>query len=145
MSGGNRQDQFLITVSAQQVVGGPLTSLGRFDKRSGGTVSAADTKYRPGASPDEVSFGGPRTTENVTASRNYDADRDDALVKRLRGLVGQATVVVSQQPLDATLTPKGDPTVWRGTLIKVSAPDADSTSGSISMFELEVSTSGSVA
>lgn len=145
MSGGNRQDQFLVTVTAQQTVGGPLTSLGRFDKRSGGTVSASDTKHRPGGSADELSFGGPRTTENVTVQRNYDADRDDAIVKRLRGLVGQATVVVSQQPLDGTLTAKGEPTVWRGTLIKVTAPDADSTASGTSMFELEVSVSGSVA
>jgi hypothetical protein len=140
----SRQDLYQITVSAQTSVNGPLVALGRFDRRSGGNVTASDTKYRPGASPVEVSLGGPRTVENVTISRLYDLDRDHELAKRLATVVGQGRVSVAQQPLDSNYVAWGTPTTWNGILTRVTWPDADSSGNAASLLELEVSTAGGV-
>lgn len=140
----SRQDQFLITVSAQLTAGGPMVSLGTFDRRSGGEVSASDTKYRPGGSPNEISLGGPRTVGNVTVSRLYDLARDHDRAKQLAAVVGQGRVTVSQQPLDASQVPTRTPTIWNGVLTRVTFPDADSSGNAASMLELEVSTAGGV-
>lgn len=140
----SRQDLLLITASAQTAVGGPMVSLGTFERRSGGAVSATDVKFRPGGSPTETSLGGSRTTENVTISRVFDLDRDNELLKRLASVVGQAKVTVSQQPMTADYVPRGTPTIWSGILIKATPPEADSGGNATSMMELEVSTSGSI-
>src|SRR6059036_351117 len=141
-----RQDQFRTDVFVQLAPGGPLVRVtDPFDTCSGGAVTAADTKHRPGGALNEVSFGGPRTVENVTVSRCRGPGRDNDLSKRLMGVVGWAKAQVSKQPLDAQMVPSGAPTTWTGTLIRVTPPAHDANSASTAMLELEVSTAGSVA
>jgi hypothetical protein len=103
-----RQDQFRTDVFVQLAPGGPLVRVtDPFDTCSGGAVTAADTKHRPGGALNEVSFGGPATVENVTVSRYWDQARDNDLSKRLMGVVGWAKAQVSKQPLDAQMVPSG--------------------------------------
>jgi hypothetical protein len=142
----SRQDQFVTFVSVQLTPGGPLVRIpDPFDTCSGGAVTAADTKHRPGGALNEQSFGGPRTVENVTTSRGWDQARDNDLSKRLMNCVGWAKAQVSKQPTDPQMVPIGAPTTWTGTLIRVTPPPHDSNSASRAMMELEVSTAGSVA
>ena len=117
---------------------------GTWDKKSGGDVTAAETKYRPGGMAPEKSIGGPASVSNVTASREYILERDHAAAKRWLSRVGRARVTVHQHALDADGVPRGKPFTYRGVLQKVSIPDADSTATGVSMLEIEVSTDGTV-
>lgn len=133
----SRQDQWLITATLD---GKPI---GTWDKKTGGAVTAQDTKYRPGGMVPEVSLGGPVTIDNVTLDRLYD-DSQKALLKQLMAAAGKGRVAVTQQDLDTYGAPKGAPYVFTGTLIKVTPPDADSMSNAAAMLAIEVSTDGRV-
>jgi hypothetical protein len=139
VSNGQRSDLWLTNVTVDG------TSLGVFDKKSGGSMTGQETKYRPGGSATQVSLGGPVDVENVTVSRIYVRERDHVLSKQLMGRVGKAVVTVAQQPLDENLTPWGAPIVYTGRLTKITVPDADSNSQGASLFELEVSTQGTIS
>ena len=135
---GSRQDQWLITATYD---GKPL---GSWDKKSGGSLAAQDTKYRPGGMVPEISLGGPVSIDNITLSRLYDSGQK-ALLKTLAALTGRARIVGTQQDLDQFGAPTGSPYTWTGTLIKLTFPDADSMSNSANMVEIECSTDGRVA
>lgn len=135
-----REDQFAVTIT---IDGEPL---GIFDKFDGGETSAEETKYKPGGMQPQKSLGGSSTTDNITVSRLVDnVDREDsALVKRLRPRVGKAECVASQQPLDIDGNPFGKPDVFTGKLQRVAGPGHDSEGSGPSLFELEISTEGTV-
>lgn len=134
----SRQDQNNVTVTVE-LRDGTVLSLGTFDKRSGGDGGAEDSKYRPGNMADEISLGGPQTTENVTVSRLYDEDRDGEFIARLLPERGKAKMVTQRQSLDDDENAIGTPTVWRGRLLRVGFPEDDSESADASLFELEQS------
>lgn len=135
----SREDQYAVSVS---VDGEPL---GVFDKFSGGETSSEETKYKPGGMVPQRSLGGSASTDNVTVSRLYDLERgDNDLVKRLRPRTGRGIVVVSKQPLDVDGNPFGKPDVYTGKLQRIKAPDHDSESTSAGIWEMEVSTEGTV-
>ena len=139
MSNGQRSDLWLITVTVDG------RNLGVFDKKSGGAGQAQETKYRPGGSPTQVSLGGPTDLENITISRIYVRERDHGLAKSLIGRLGKAVATVSQQPLDEDYIPWGAPITWTGRLNKITTPDSDSNTNGASLFELELSTAGSIS
>lgn len=119
-------------------------NLGIFAYKSGGQVEAEDTKFRPGAMQPQVSLGGPIGVENVTVRKLYDASAR-GVVKQLRAMCGKAEMTVTYQPLDADGNPSGAPDVYRGKLMRVTTPDADSNSNDAAQLELECSTHGAVA
>lgn len=133
-----REDQFAVTVTADD------RPLDLFDKFSGGVASAEETKYKPGGMRPQRSLGGSSTIDNVTVSRLYELARDHDLVRWLRSRVGKAQMTVAKQPLDVDGNPWGKPDVYTGKLQRVTAPDHDSESSSAALFELEISTEGTV-
>ncbi len=115
-----------------------------WDKMSGGEVDSVEVKYRPGGMKPEKSYGGPQTITNITVSRKYEADRDHTLAKRWVGRAGKARVTVHKHLLDSDGVPQPKPYTYRGTLKKVTVPDADSMGNSPSMIELEITPDGTV-
>jgi hypothetical protein len=89
----------------------------------------------------EVSLGGPVSIDNVTLTRLYDPSQKP-LLKTLTGLVGKSRITVTQTDLDQFGAALGAPYTYSGTLIKVTPPEADSTSNAAATWEIEVSTDG---
>ena len=116
-----------------------------WDKKTGGSSTAQETKYRPGGSPTQVSLGGPVDVENVTLERLFVRERDMPLLKSMTPLVGRATVTVTQQALDENYAPWGPTIIYQGRLNKVTPPDQDANSQAASMISIEVSSAGTVA
>lgn len=116
---------------------------GIWDKKSGGQVDSEETVYHPGALADPVSLGGRRNVENLTLSRLCRIGRDWAVIPRLMAVAGKADVVVSDQPLDFDGNATGVKSLtYRGTLKRVTPPDADSESSGPAMIEIEVTVEG---
>lgn len=129
----SRLDQYSVTVSLDG------TSIGVFDKMTGGELDSEETKYKPGAMAPQVSLGGSVTVNNVTVSRLYRLDRDAALLPSLKSRVGRGIVRVSKQSLDVNGNPFGTPLVYSGVLKQLTFPEPDSESSSAAMLALEVS------
>lgn len=132
-----RVDQFSTSVVVDD------RPLGVFDAHEGGVVSAEEQKYRPGGMKPQKSLGGYPSTDNVTVRKLYEPNDVD-IVRWLRGLVGKATAVITKQPLDVDGNPFGKPDVFTGKLQRVAAPDHDSNDSGPALFEIEVSTEGTV-
>jgi hypothetical protein len=111
-------------------------SIGEFEKRSGGDVSAEPTKSRPGGMAAEKIYPAQRTAGDVVVERTYERDRDDALVKLCEKRTGRGLVTVSDQLLDDDGAPWGTPKTWAGVLNHVEPSDADSNSTDRSTFVL---------
>jgi hypothetical protein len=126
------EQQFLPTVSIDG-----LGNLGNYDKFSGGDAKASVTKHRPGGMGPQVSYLSLPEYSTITVSRVYDEGRDHALIGTLRTLVGAVYGTVSVQPLDQNAAPFGTPTTYRGRLSSVNAGNADSTSSTPRMYDLE--------
>jgi hypothetical protein len=118
-------------------------SLGIWDTISGGAITSAELKYRPGGMRAQRSLGGSKTVENVTIARLYD-EEVHALMPSLEGAVGNGRIVASKQLLTPKGAPVGSPLVYSGTLQSVSPPDHDSESDDAGRLEIEVSTDGTV-
>lgn len=129
----SREDQYSVTVSLDGV------SLGIFDKMSGGDIDSEETKYKQGAMQGEIVIGGSRTVTNITLSRLYDFDVDNANKSTLIAAVGRGDVVVTKQPLDVDGNTYGTSTVYNGKLKQVTFPDHDSNSSAAGIIEFEVS------
>lgn len=132
-----REDQLAVTVIVDD------EPIGIFDKLDGGETTAEETKYKPGGMRPQKSLGGSATTANVTVSRLYELEDHD-LVRRLRNKVGKVEAVASAQPLDVDGNPFGKPDVYRGKLQRVAPGAHDSESSAARLFELEISTEGTV-
>jgi hypothetical protein len=118
--------------------------LGIFDTWSGGEADSDEVKYSPGGMGPEESQGGRATVGNVTVGRQYKRDRDHELVRWLIPRRGRARFTANRQPLDADGNAYGRPLVYTGVLKAVSPQDVDSTSSDPDMFELELSTDGTI-
>jgi hypothetical protein len=143
----SRKDQYNVTVSVTR--DGTTRNLGTFDKLTGGDVDSDDVKYRPGNMADQISLGSYRTVNNITASRLLDLKRDLAgspgnLAWLMNG-VGSADVVVTKQSLDVNKNPFGSPIVYRGKLKAVTPPEVDSESTDAALFEIEITTDGTLS
>jgi hypothetical protein len=122
------QDQYHVTVT---VDGNPI---GTFDSRSGGETTAEVGKRNTGEGL-KVYRAKP-TTGDVTVVRGYERERDHELARRLRGRVGKATMVISEQPLDDDGNAWGAPTTWTGVLSGVNGGDSDADSADPRDLEL---------
>lgn len=147
MAGGGptRADTWEVTVEVADVTNPnrPMLDLGVWDKRGGGQGDSEETLYPPGGMQEKVSLGGQQTVENVTVSRLYRLVRDHQnLGSRLMAGRGKARMVVKAQPLDIDGNAHAAfrPIVWRGTLKRVTLPEADSESNDAALIELEMTT-----
>lgn len=134
-----RQDQWANTV----VIDG--RALGVWDTLDGGDVEAEETKYRPGGMQPQISLGGQTGVGNLTLGRLLDKTDWDYMRSLMQSRVGKAPVTVSRQPLDVDGNPFGRPLVYRGVLQHVTPGATDSNSSDAQVWEIEVSTNGSVA
>lgn len=134
----SRQDQYNVTVTVGE------TDLGTFDKMTGGAVDSEESKYHPGAMGAQISLGGRTMVDNITVSRLYKLDRDRVLLAGLIAGIGKADVTVNKQSLDVNGHVFGEPVTFTGTLKRLGFPDADSESNDAALFELEITTDGTV-
>jgi hypothetical protein len=135
----SRLDQYDISVFLD---GAPL---GTFDKMSGGNIDSEEVKYKPGGMAPQISLGGSVTVNNVTVERLFRLDRDPALIPTLKTRVGKGAVTISRQALDIDGNPFGSPIVWSGKLKQLTFPEPDSESNAAGIFQLEVSSNGTVS
>lgn len=134
-----RQDQWADTVTIDGVPSGI------WDSTEGGAVEAGETKYKPGGMRPAVSLGGSTEVENLTLGRLLDQPRDWEFMRRLmQSRTGKAPVVVSRQPLDVDGNPWGRPLVYRGVLQRVVPPGNNANSNEPAVWEIVVSTEGTV-
>lgn len=136
-----RQDQWLATLTIDGV------DYGIWDAVAGGDVEATETKYRPGGMQPEISLGGPVTVNNVTLSKLLEKGDYTAQLRQLMttGRVGKAPASIARQPLDEDGNPFGDPLSYTGKLMHVVPGDSDSNTQAAQVWQVVVSTNGSVA
>lgn len=127
------EQQFLVTLNVDT-----LGDIGIFDKRTGGDNNVASVKHRPGGMGPERSYSSLPTYSAVTVTRVYERIRDHELIRSLRAIAGSAKATVIEQPLDSDGNAYGVPTTWRGRLGNIKSGNADSTSTTLRMFEVDV-------
>ncbi|TIC78778.1 hypothetical protein [Nocardioides sp. GY 10127] len=123
------QHQSIVTV---HVDGDPL---GRFSTRTGGESAAEISKYRPGGALKQKARHGLTDIGDVTVSREWEDDRDNAVERKARNKIG-AKMVVSEQPLGDDMTASGKPKTWTGVLQSVNGGDYDAESNDGKTLEL---------
>lgn len=128
----SRVDQYAVSVSLDG------TSLGVYDKMTGGEIDSEETKYSPGGMAPQVSLGGRVTVGNITVERLYRLDRDKVVEPTIKSRVGKGTVVVTKQSLDVDGNPFGAPLVYRGTLKQYKPPEPDSEASGAALVSLEI-------
>lgn len=129
------QRQFLITVEGLPDY---------YATQTGGEVTAETSQHYDGGTDVADVLAGPRQTSNLVCGRGYDALRDQPIIDRLEKLVGRWRTTVTKQPCDADWTPIGPPKPYPNSLlVRVTNPEADANSSSVSTYELEFATPGS--
>jgi hypothetical protein len=124
--------QWLITVTVDG------KQLGIFDKKTGGDSMAKGNKHRPGGMGQERSYVSLITYSDLKVTRVYERTRDHELVRTLIGKGGIVNASVTEQPLDQNGAAFGTPIIYTGRFLGLNPGDADSTSESVRMFELDV-------
>lgn len=123
------QRQFLIKVGQID---------GYFASKSGGDISSDTSKVYDGGSDVPDVLAGPAEADNITVSRSYDLQRDAALLKRLRQVVGRWSTTLSITPTDRDLIAVGEPQVYPDALlVGLTEPETDASSGDAAEYELE--------
>lgn len=123
---------------------GSWRDCGVFKQKSGGRVQAEDSKDFPGGMAPQEAFASQATVENVVLTGTQKLERRE-LIRWMRGRVGKADAVATEQPLDADGNASGPGDVWTGILIRVSTSDVDSSAtGDVANFEVEISTNGTI-
>lgn len=107
-----------------------------FQTITGGDTVAESSKDFDGGSDVPVVLTGPPTTEPIVVGRRFDSDRDNAVIRRNRPRVGSWETTVTKQPLDPAGVADGDPTVYRGKLIRQTDPEANRNSSAKSQYEM---------
>lgn len=128
------QSQVTVTVDLPS----GTTSLGVFDKRTGGDTQSQPPKHRPGGGGPEKSYAALPTYADVVVSRVYERSRDHELMRTLGNNAGRVKATVTEQPLDDDFHAWGSPVIWRGRLSTTKPGDYDSTSSAVRMLELTV-------
>lgn len=131
-----RQDTFIVRVTLNG------SSLGVWDKKTGGALDSDEVKYYPGGMVPPISLGGKRTTDNVTLQRNYDRKDDHDKINALFAAAGKGKVSIAQKPMDQDGKEYGRSIVYNGTLKRVQIPDVDAESTAAALVEIEVTISG---
>lgn len=126
-----RRDLIRTTAS---VAGKPL---GEFRSFTGGELTSADVKSVRGAGQPERARGGRQTVGNVTVAREEDGGVDLLWLGSQRG---RGRMVVTRQPLDEDLNPRGNAMTYTGILMRVAPGEGDAGADSdLDEFELEMS------
>jgi hypothetical protein len=136
-----RQDQWANSVTIDG------EDWGVWDTLAGGAVTASETKYAPGGMGAQKSLGGRTSIDNITLGKLIEGGTDEwAAIKTLMATrCGKAEVGVSRQPLDVDGNKFGDPLVYTGLLLTVTPGDTDSNSEAAQVWQITVSTHGSIA
>ena len=109
-------------------------SLGVFDARSGGEVSADIAKRNTGEGP--KTYPGKASPADLTVTRGYERARDHELCRWLEKRAGRAQMTISEQPLDEDGVVWGKPKTWTGRLQSVNTGEVDADSGDPRDMEL---------
>lgn len=111
---------------------------GFFAAKSGAEVSASTNKVWDGGKLRPEVIAGPAETGDITLTRPFDPEQHQAMVLRLKKLVGIWRTTVSVQPTSSDLTAANvPPEVHPGALLtNVKAPDSDASSGDQADLEL---------
>lgn len=118
-------------------------SMGIFDTRNGGAVTAESTSYKPGGMGGTVQLGGSKSTEDLEIARLEARERQDhALVTWLMQRVGSARVVCTETPLTKDAQAAGPARTYRGVLTGVTPSDHDSEDNTASRFTITVAVEG---
>lgn len=118
---------------------------GNWQTFSGGERTAEVSRNYDGGSLTPETIASPAETANVVVSRSYQQARDAAVFAALRQKVGRWRTTVSKTPTNEDMVTVGQPVTYSNALlVRISEPEADSSSGDVSMFELEFAV-GSVA
>lgn len=133
-----RQDNWQNTVTIDGV------PMGIWDTLSGGDVDSEETKYRPGGMQPQRALGGPPMVNNVTLGKLLEREHWAFMKNLMQNRCGRARVSVARQPLDDDANPFGDPMVYGGILKDVNPGDTDSNSADAQVWEIEVSTEGTI-
>jgi hypothetical protein len=117
-----------------------------FAQKSGGEVTSDATKVWDGGSITPDVIAAPAEVGDVTLTRPYDPERDQPVLDRLIGLVGQWRTTISGQPLTGDMSSaRVKPRVYpNALLIGVREPEHDAGSGDGADYELTFAV-GSVA
>jgi hypothetical protein len=126
------EQQWLATLTVNGV------DYGVFDKFSGGDVTAAANKHRPGGMGPEITYLSLPSYSDVTLTKVYETQRDHDRVAQLHALAGRALASVTLQPLDDNGQPWGSPRVYQGRLTAVKDGGTDSMSNAARMFEIDI-------
>lgn len=126
------EQQWLATLNVNGV------DYGVFDRFSGGDVSAAVNKHRPGGMGPEITYLSLPSYSDVSLTKVYETQRDHDRVATLHTLVGKALASVTLQPLDDNGNPWGTPRTYQGRLVSVKDGGTDSMSNAARMFEIDI-------
>jgi hypothetical protein len=126
------EQQWLATLN----VGG--VDYGIFDKFTGGDVSAAVNKHRPGGMGPEITYLSLATYSDVTITKVYETQKDHARIASLHTAVGNQLATVTLQPLDDQGAPWGTPRTYQGRITAVKDGGTDSNSNAARMFEVDL-------
>lgn len=134
-----RQDQWSNTVTIDGV------RWGVWDTLAGGEPAAGETKYKPGGMQPERSLGGSVSVGNLTLGRLLDAGDWEPMRQLMIGRCGKAPCHVARQPLDVDGNAFGRPLTYTGKLLQVTPGDTDSNADGAQVWQIIVSTNGSIA
>jgi hypothetical protein len=109
-----------------------------FDKFSGGDISAPVNKHRPGGMGPEITYLSLPTYSDITLTKAYNTQQDQAILADLHIMIGNTQVTVSIQPLDDAGNAYGTPRQYQGRLTGVKDGGTDSTSNAVRMWEVTI-------
>jgi hypothetical protein len=132
-----RQADIYVTIDGLIVDGSGST--GSWATAEGGTLTADDTKTRPGGMGNEVSVGGNASRDDLTVTTQW-TDLMAGLEQGLENGVGISSVGVQINWLTAAKAPLGQGNKnITGTLKSVKQPDANTGSSDVGMLTLVIS------
>jgi hypothetical protein len=134
----SRKDNYRVHAVVYGVDGQPK-DIGLFETWSGGDGDSDDTPYREGDG-NNTNLGGKQTRDAITISRLHKPERDIPIYPWLESRRGRGpnNAVFTKQYVDDEENPIGVPIIRRGTLKKVTDPEADKNSSDPSTFSLEL-------
>lgn len=134
-----------VNQSRVTISGGPIEMPGTWQTKSGGNVSREVFREKEGGElfKEDVSVG-PPTYDDITVSRSYKRDRD-ASIRRFVESGRSGLFTLSEQPLDESGLPSGEPFVYNVRLISGSVPETDANGTDRQRIELSFAREGEVA
>ena len=111
-----------------------------FDKFSGGDVTAAVNKHRPGGMGPEITYLSLPTYSDVVLTKVYETQVDHLIIKDLHALAGRSMVTVTLTPLDdeGNVYDSVSARTYSGRLVNVKDGGADSMSNAARMYEIDI-------